>query len=397
MAYGRGFKGEVEGFWCMIPYSRQCIDGEDKKAVLDVLNSDFLTQGPRIEEFEEALADYCSTKYCVAFNSATTALYASCFALGLNKDDSFITTPISFVSTANAGVYSGAKPIFCDIETDTGNMDVDLVEDLIEKDTKSIIGVDFGGNPLQWDKLKNIADKHGLKLIDDASHALGAEYKGKKIGSCDFCDIAVFSFHPVKPITTAEGGAALTNDETLYRKLLMFRNHGITKNAVDFICEPDGDWYYEMQFLSFNGRISDLHAALGLSQLKKLDRFIEKRRKIAELYRERFKNKGFFGFTDETEGAKSGYHLLPVLLNSGFIERKREIFKNLRAKGIGVQVHYIPIYRQPFYKRLVPDAYCPNAEEFYKRELSLPVYPCMKEEDLKFVFDAVESVFKSLQ
>ncbi len=381
----------------MIPYSHQCIDENDIESVIEVLRSEFLTQGPKVEEFERALADYCSARYCVAFNSATTALYASCFALDLNKNDSFITTPISFVSTANAGVYCGARPIFCDVDIETGNMDVDLLEDLIEKDTKLIIGVDYGGNPLQWDKLKNIADKHGIKLIDDASHALGAEYKGNKIGSCDFCDITVFSFHPVKPITTAEGGAALTNDETLYKKLLMFRNHGITKDAGDFIFEPDGDWYYEMQFLSFNGRISDTQAALGLSQLKKLDSFIEKRREIVKLYKERFKNRGFFDFTKETKNAKSGYHLLPVLLNKGFIERKREIFKNLRTKGIGVQVHYIPIYRQPFYRRLVTDAYCPNAEEFYKRELSLPVYPCMKEEDLKFVFEAIEKVFENLQ
>ena len=377
----------------MIPYSHQCIDKNDIESAIEVLRSDFLTQGPKVEAFERTLADYCSEKYCVAYNSATTALYASCFALDLNKNDSFITTPISFVSTANAGVYCGARPIFCDIEKNTGNMDVDLVEDLIEKDTKLIIGVDYGGNPLQWNKLKNIADKHSLKLIDDASHALGAEYKGRKVGSCDFCDITVFSFHPVKPITTAEGGAALTNDETLYKKLLMFRNHGITKNAGDFIFEPGGDWYYEMQFLSFNGRISDMQAALGLSQLKKLDSFIEKRREIVKFYKERFKNKGFFDFTEETKNAKCGYHLLPVLLNSGFIERKQEIFKNLRAKGIGVQVHYIPIYRQPFYRKLIPDVYCPNAEEFYKIELSLPVYPCMKEEDLKFVFETIEDVF----
>ncbi len=381
----------------MIPYSHQCIDENDIESVIEVLRSDFLTQGPKVDEFEKALANYCSAKYCVAFNSATTALYASCFALGLNQNDSFITTPISFVSTANAGVYCGARPIFCDIEKNTGNMDVDLVEDLIEKDTKLIFGVDYGGNPLQWDKLKNIADKHGLKLIDDASHALGAEYKGKKIGSCDFCDITVFSFHPVKPITTAEGGAALTNDETLYKKLLMFRNHGITKNAWDFIFEPDGDWYYEMQFLSFNGRISDMQAALGLSQLKNIDEFIEKRRAIAKLYRDRFKHSNFFDFTEETKDAKSGYHLLPVLLKDIFVEKKQEIFKSLRAKGIGVQVHYIPIYKQPFYMGLVPDVHCPNAEEFYKRELSLPVYPCLTREDLELVFEAVDEVFEKFK
>lgn len=378
----------------MIPYSRQCIDEDDKKAVLDVLSSDFLTQGPKIEEFENALADYCSAKYCVAFNSATTALYASCFALGLGKNDSFITTPISFVSTANSGVYCGAKPIFCDIEPSTGNLDVDLLEELIDKNTKIVIGVDYGGNPLKWDKLKSIAEKHGLKLIDDASHALGAEFKGKKIGSCEFCDITVFSFHPVKPITTAEGGAALTNDEELYKKLLMFRNHGITKNASDFEFKPDGGWYYEMQFLSFNGRISDLHVALGLSQLKKLDKFIKKRRKIVKLYKDRFLNKGFFDFTEETTEAKGGYHLLPVLLKNDFVEKRQEIFKSLRTKGIGVQVHYIPIYKQPFYRRLIPDVYCQNAEEFYRKELSLPVYPCLSKEDLEFVFNTIENIFE---
>jgi len=393
MAHGGGFKRKVKRIWCMIPYSKQCIDEEDKKAVLEVLNSDFLTQGPEIRKFERALADYCSVKYCVAFNTATTALYASCFALDLNKNDSFITTPISFVSTANAGVYCGAKPIFCDIEPKTGNMDVGLIGDLIEKNTRLIIGVDYGGNPLQWDRLKEMAEKHGLKLIDDASHALGAEYKGKKIGSCEFCDITIFSFHPVKPITTAEGGAALTNDKAVYKKLLMFRNHGITKEAKDFEFSSDGDWYYEMQFLSFNGRISDMQAALGLSQLKKIDGFIERRRAIAKLYRDRFKNSEFFDFTEETKDAKSGYHLLPVLLKDDFIDRKQEIFRDLRSKGIGVQVHYIPIYKQPFYRRFVPDVYCPNAEEFYKRELSLPVFPCLKKEDLELVFEAVDEVF----
>ncbi|AEA34589.1 UDP-4-amino-4,6-dideoxy-N-acetyl-beta-L-altrosamine transaminase [Hippea maritima] len=381
----------------MIPYSHQCIDESDIEAVVEVLKSDFLTQGPRVEEFERALADYCSAKYCVAFNSATTALYASCFALDLSKNDSFITTPISFVSTANAGVYCGAKPIFCDIEPRTGNMDVDLIESLIEKSTKLIIGVDYGGNPLRWDRLKDMAEKHGLKLIDDASHALGAEYKGKRIGSCEFCDITVFSFHPVKPITTAEGGAALTNDEAVYKRLLMFKNHGITRNAGDFEFKPDGDWYYEMQFLSFNGRISDMQAALGLSQLKKIDEFIEKRRTIAKLYRDRFKDSDFFDFTEETKDAKSGYHLLPILLKDDFVGRKQGIFKSLRTKGIGVQVHYIPIYRQPFYRGLVSDVYCPKTEEFYKRELSLPVYPCLTRENLELVFEAVDEAFEKFK
>ena len=379
----------------MIPYSHQVIDEGDIEAVVEVLKSDFLTQGPKLKEFENALADYCKAKYCVAFNSATTALYASCFALGLKSGDRFITTPISFVSTANAGVWCGGEPIFADIDIKTGNLDVDFVKDLIDDKVRLVIGVDYAGNPLRWDKLKELSEKYGFRLIDDASHALGAEYKDKKIGSCDFADITVFSFHPVKPITTVEGGAALTNDEKIYKKLLMFRNHGITKNKSDFVFESDGDWYYEMQFLSFNGRMGDVEAALGLSQLKKLDGFIEKRREIVSLYKKEFENKGFFEFLKETEAAKSGYHLLAVLLNDEFARNKREIFSYFRKKDIGVQVHYIPIYKQPFYRNVLKSVpYCPNAEEFYKRELSLPVYPSLSEEKLNYIFNVIYEIFE---
>ncbi|WP_022671268.1 UDP-4-amino-4,6-dideoxy-N-acetyl-beta-L-altrosamine transaminase [Hippea alviniae] len=378
----------------MIPYSHQVIDEDDIKAIIEVLKSDFLTQGPRLKEFENALADYCKVKYCVAFNSATTALYASCFALNLKKGDKFITTPISFVSTANAGVWCGSEPVFADIELKTGNIDINSVESLVDDKVKLVIGVDYAGNPLKWDKLKELSEKYGFKLIDDASHALGAEYKKKKIGSCDFSDITVFSFHPVKPITTIEGGAALTNDEKIYKKLLMFRNHGITKDESDFVFRSDGDWYYEMQFLSFNGRMSDVQAALGLSQLKKLDGFIEKRRKIVSLYRNEFKDKGFFEFLEETEDTKSGYHLLAVLLKDGFIQKRREIFKRLRDKNIGVQVHYIPIYKQPFYRSILKnEPYCPTAEEFYKRELSLPVYPSLPTKELNYIFNSIYEIF----
>ncbi len=367
-----------------IPYGRQFIDEEDIKSVVEVLRSDFITQGSKIPEFEEKLASYCGAKHAVVFNSGTSALHGAYFALGLSKNDEFITTPITFVATANAGLYLGAKPIFVDVEPDTGNIDVNKIEEKITEKTKLISVVHYAGHPVDLEKVKLIADKYGLKVVEDACHALGAKYKGEKIGSCKYSDATVFSFHPVKHITTGEGGAVLTNDKEVYEKLLMFRNHGITKDKNKFLNKPQGDWYYEMQFLGYNYRMTDIQAALGISQLKKLDKFVEKRREIAKIYNEAFKNNPYFDIPVEKEYAFHSYHLYPVRLKDK--TKKKEIFNKLRQNGIGIQVHYIPVYLQPYYQNLgYKKGICPLAEDFYEREISLPIYPKMEHRDIIYV------------
>ena len=380
-----------------IPYGKQFIDGEDISAVVEVLKSDFLTQGPKIEEFEKKLAEYCGAKYAVVFNSGTSALHGAYFALGLSKDDEFITTPITFVATSNAGLYLGAKPIFVDVEPNTGNIDVNKIKGKITNKTKLVSVVHYAGHPVDMEKVKRIADKYGLKIVEDACHALGAEYKGEKIGSCKYSEATIFSFHPVKHITTGEGGAVLTNDKEIYEKLLMFRNHGITKNEGNFINSPDGNWYYEMQFIGYNYRMTDIQAALGISQLKKLDKFIEKRRKIAKIYNKAFKNNPYFDIPVEKDYVFHSYHLYTIRLKDKLVEKKKKIFEALRKEGVGVQVHYIPIYFHPYYKELgYKKGICKNAENFYKKEISLPIYPAMSKEDINFVIEKVWKVFKKL-
>jgi len=380
-----------------IPYGKQFIDEDDIKAVIEVLKSDFITQGSKIHQFEEKLASYCGAKYAVVFNSGTSALHGAYFALGLSKNDEFITTPITFVATANAGLFIGAKPVFTDVEKDTGNINTDKIEEKITEKTKLISVVHYAGHPVDMERVYEIAKNYNLKILEDACHALEARYKGEKIGSCKYSDATVFSFHPVKHITTGEGGAVLTNNKEIYEKLLMFRNHGITKDKEKFLNESDGNWYYEMQFLGFNYRMTDIQASLGISQLKKLDDFIKKRRKIANIYNESFKNNPYFDLPAEKDYAFHSYHLYPIRLKDEYIKNKQKIFDNLRKEGIGVQVHYIPVYRQPYYKKLgYKKGLCPDAEDFYKREISLPIYPAMKKEDVEYVIEKVYTVFKEL-
>ncbi|MCS6943348.1 MAG: UDP-4-amino-4,6-dideoxy-N-acetyl-beta-L-altrosamine transaminase, partial [Geminocystis sp.] len=321
----------------MIPYGRQYIDEEDIKALLEVLKSDFITQGPRIQEFERVLADYCGAKYAVAFNSGTSALYCAYKSLGLGEKDQFITSPITFTATVSAGVMLGAEPVFCDIEPDTGNMDINLLQSLITDRTKLIVPVHYAGHPVDMEELWEVAQRHGLFVVEDACHALGSMYKGYKTGSCKFSHATVFSFHPVKHITTGEGGAVLTNDEELYKKLLQCRNHGITRGE---------DWEYRVEFPSFNFRITDFQCALGLSQLKKLESFVKRRREIAKLYHERLSHFRGLSLPPEKPYAYHSYHLYPVRLAQA--ERRRQAYRKLRQAGIGVQVHYIPVYWHPF-------------------------------------------------
>ena len=377
----------------MLPYGRHYLDEEDIACVVEVLRSDFITQGPKIREFEEALARYCGARYAVTFNSGTSALHAAYFAAGLGPGDEFIVPAITFAATANAGVFLGARPIFADIEEDTGNINPAQIENLITPKTKLIVPVHYAGHPADLEKIHTTAQRYGLKVIEDACHALGAKYQGVPIGSCQYSDMTVFSFHPVKHITTGEGGAVLTNRENYYEKLLMFRNHGITKEPARFQNEPDGPWYYEMQFLGWNYRMTDFQAALGISQLKKLDQFLKRRREIAAVYHKCFSNFDFFDLPKERPDLQSAWHLYVVRLKGPFPEIKAQLFTALKEKGIGVQVHYLPVYWHPFYQSLgYETGLCPRAEGFYRRAISLPLFPAMTEIDVDRVKHTVIEV-----
>lgn len=370
-----------------IPYGRQSIDDDDIKAVVDVLKSAFITQGPKVQEFESALAEYCGAKYAVTFSSGTAALHGAYFSAGIRQGDEIITSPITFAATANAALYFDARPIFVDVEPDTANINVALIEKAVTKKTKAIVPVHYAGHPADLAPIIELARRKGIAVIEDACHALGAKYRDKNIGSVS--DMTVFSFHPVKSITTGEGGAVLTNNKEYYDKLIMFRSHGITKDALKFRNESHGEWYYEMQFLGFNYRLTDIQSALGISQLKKLDSFIEKRRKIAAFYDSKFRDNPFFDTPPEKDYANSSYHLYPIRLKDKYTERKKKIFSSLREMGIGVQVHYIPVYMLPFYRNSGNKALCPAAEDFYKREISLPIYPGLTVEDMNYVAETI--------
>ncbi|HMK53195.1 MAG TPA: UDP-4-amino-4,6-dideoxy-N-acetyl-beta-L-altrosamine transaminase [Methanobacteriaceae archaeon] len=379
----------------LIPYARQSIDDRDVEELVKVIRSDFITQGPKINEFEESLATYCGAEYAVTFNSGTSALHAAYHALGIGDGDEVITTPNTFVATSNAALYLGAKPVFTDLEMNTGNMDLSKVEMNITSKTKLIVPVHYGGYPLDLVTLHKIAQKYEVPLIEDAAHALGAKYRGERIGNCRFSAMTVFSFHPVKHITTGEGGAVLTNDPEYYENLLMFRTHGITKK--NFVNHPHGDWYYEMQFLGYNYRMTDIQAVLGVTQLKKLDGFVKRRREIAALYDEAFRDNSYIQTVKEKKDSFSSYHLYPILLKNPYHTQKKEIFDNLRKEGLGVQIHYIPVYLQPYYQRLgYKNGSCPVAEDFYQREISIPLYPAMTNDDVDYVIKTIFEVFESI-
>src|SRR3989344_4068436 len=315
-----------------IPYGHQWLDSDDIKEVVKVLKGDWLTQGPKVEEFEKAVAKYCKVKYAVAFSSGTSALHGAYMATGIGKGDEVITTPLTFAATSNILYFCGAKPVFADIERDTLNINHLLVEGLITKKTKAIVTVDFAGNPCNYDEILSLAKKHKLLVIEDACHALGAKYKGKKVGS--FADMTVFSFHPVKHITTGEGGMVLTDNEDFFKKLKVLRSHGIVK-------QPEkGGWYYQIENPSFNYRLTDIQSALGLSQLKKLDKFIMRRREIVEIYHKSFKDIKNLILPKESAGSFSAWHIYPVQIIG---KERREFFEQLKKNGIGVQVHYMPL------------------------------------------------------
>lgn len=377
-----------------IPYGHQHIDEEDIKAVTNVLRSDFLTQGPTIAQFEKKLTAYCTVPYATVFSSGTAALHAAYFAAGLKKGDDFVTTPLTFVATANAGLYLGARPVFADISED-GNLDPVLAEKKMTKKTKLLAVVDYAGNPADLNSFRRVAKRHGVVVVEDACQALGASYKGKKIGSLS--DMTAFSFHPVKSITTGEGGAVLTDNPDFDRKLKLFRTHGMVKNGARLEKNAPGEWYCEMQELGFNYRMTDMQAALGISQLAKLDRFISVRKEIAARYTEAFSAyPDLLSVPHERRGCSSAWHLYPIRLTGKAAGRRAEVFGKLREAGIGVQVHHIPVYRHPFYETSgYQKGSCPTAERFYHTVMSLPLFPDLTLAQQELVIKKLSALIRS--
>ncbi len=369
-----------------LPYGHQWIDDEDIAAVIQVLKSDYITQGPKVDEFERKIAEYCGGKYAVAVSSGTAALHAACAVAGISNGDEAITTPITFAATANAIAYCGGKPIFADIRDDTLNIDPDEIRRRISPRTKAIIPVDFAGHPADSDEIAAIAREKGLVVIEDACHALGAEYKGRKTGSQ--ADMTIFSFHPVKHITTGEGGMIVTGREEFYEKLKTFRHHGILKGNQD-----KGSWYYEIYNPGHNFRITDFQCALGISQLKKLEHFIEKRREIAARYNEAFARMEEIVTPVEEADVRAAYHIYVIQLRTEKLKvGRKEIFEALRAENIGVNVHYIPMHLHPFYQMEFgyKKGDYPKAERYYERAITLPIFPKMSQEDVEDVIEAVK-------
>lgn len=371
-----------------LPYGQQSLDEADIDAVVQVLRSDFLTQGPAIQAFEEKVADYVGAKYAVAFTNGTAALHGACFAAGIGVGDEVITTPLTFLASSNCVLYQGGTPVFCDINMETYNIDPAELERKITPATKAIIAVDLAGQPAEMDRISEIALRYDLTLIEDAAHSLGAEYDGRKVGT--LADMTMFSFHPVKHVTTGEGGIIVTDNEEFYRKLTMFRSHGMTRNAEE-MTRNDGPWYYEMQALGYNYRMTDMQAALGMSQMDKLDGFVHRRRELVEIYNKELANIPGLVLPYQHPKANSSWHLYVVRFLPAYSGAPRaEIFSQLRSLNIGVNVHYIPVYLQPYYKGLgYSEGLCPNAERYYESAITLPLFPKMTDEDAASVIDAV--------
>lgn len=383
----------------IIPYSRQWIDEEDINAVANILRGNWLTQGPTIEQFERAVAEYCGVKYAVAVSSGTAALHIACLAAGLGTDDILWTSPNTFVASSNCALYCGAHPDFVDIAPRTYNVDVDALEvklSNVERTgslPKIVVPVHFAGQSCEMERVQQLSKKYNFTVIEDACHAIGGSYKGSKIGSCKFSDMTVFSFHPVKIITTGEGGMVLTNNKDLYQKLILLRTHGITRDTFFMEDESDGDWYYQQIELGMNYRITDIQAALGLSQFRRIDEFVTRRNELAERYN-RVLSDLPLTLPCQHPDTYSAFHLYVVRLKLNKLKKTRKmIFDLLRQKRIGVNVHYIPVHTQPYYRRLgFSFGQFPESERYYNEALTLPLFPAMTDNEQDYVISSLREV-----
>jgi UDP-4-amino-4,6-dideoxy-N-acetyl-beta-L-altrosamine transaminase len=381
-----------------IPYGKQNISADDIDAVVETLKSDFLTQGPTVVSFEKAISEYCSVSYSFAVANATCALHLAYLALDVGKGDIVWTSPNTFLSTANAAIMCGAKVDFVDICPKTYNLSTKSLEKKLaeakanDKLPKVVAPVHFAGQSCDMQKIYKLSKEYGFKIVEDAAHAIGGKYKDKPIGSCEYSDITIFSFHPVKIITTAEGGMLTTNDDKLAQKIFLLRTHGMTRDPELMTKKSEGAWYYEMLDLGYNYRITDMQCALGLSQMSRLDEFVAKRHAILKKYEELLSNCKNITLPYQFEKSYSGLHLYPIVVPSN---KRKEVFEYLRNNGIGVNVHYIPVYLQPYYQKMCFErGYCPNAEVYYNGAISLPMYPDLTGEQVKYICDKIKDVLK---
>ena len=377
-----------------IPYGRQNINKEDIQAVVDVLQSDFITQGPVVPAFETSIASYCGVQHAVAVNSATSALHIACLALGVSKGDVVWTTPITFVASANCALYCGAQINFVDIDPRTYNMSVERLAEKLAYAQKNgelpkvVIPVHLCGQSCDMEAIHALGQRYGFKIIEDASHAIGGRYKGEPIGTCRYSDITVFSFHPVKIITTGEGGMVLTNKAQLAKRMQLLRSHGITRDIAEMTHAPDGPWYYQQVDLGYNYRMTDLHAALGLSQMQRLDEFVAKRHILAQRYDRLLVDLPVIPPCRD-EDSYSALHLYVIRMKLAKMGKTyRKVFEALRAAGIGVNMHYIPVYSQPYYAKFgFKKGHCQEAEQYYAEAISLPMYPELTEIQQNYIVD----------
>jgi len=387
----------------MISYGKQTIDQQDIDSVVNALKSDWLTQGPLVKSFEQKLCDYFGSNHCSVVSNGTAALHLAGLALGWQSGDYVITTPITFLASANCILYSGATPVFVDIDEKSYTIDVNLVEQTIKeyqskgKKIKAVVAVDYAGHPCNWKKLRELADNYDFQLVNDNCHALGAQYKNDPGYAVKYADLAVQSYHPVKHITSGEGGSVLTNDPSIDNKIKLLRSHGMTKDQLT-LEKDEGPWYYEMHELGYNYRITDIQCALGISQLSRLEQFVQRRRLIAAEYDKAFAGIDNLTIPAEIDKVKHSYHLYPLQLEfEKLMLDKANFFEDLKAHDILLQVHYIPVHLQPYYKNNFnfKNGDFPIAEEFYRKELSLPVYPGLSEEDQDKVIHVIKSLIGS--
>ncbi|MFI5350624.1 MAG: UDP-4-amino-4,6-dideoxy-N-acetyl-beta-L-altrosamine transaminase [Elusimicrobiota bacterium] len=376
-----------------IPYGRQLIDASDRAAVDKVLRSAWLTQGPDVAAFEAAVARACGAKHAVACSNGTAALHLACLAAGLKKGDEAVVPPMTFAATANAVLYCGAKPVFADVRRDTLTLDPEALADALTARTRAVLPVHYAGLPADMAEIGAIARKRGLTVIEDAAHALGARYRGRPIGACAHSDMATLSFHPVKHVATGEGGMVVTNRADLAARLRSFRSHGITREAGLLEDKDQGGWYYEMQELGFNYRLTDIQCALGTSQLRKLPLFLKRRRRIAALYREAFESMPGVALQSLPGDREHAWHLFTIQVPA---DRRRAVYDFLHARGILANVHYIPVHTLPYYRRHgYARVRMPRAEDFYARALSLPMHSALTDADVRRVVAAVRGALRS--